>query len=97
MPTQKKHSRSIGRTVRRSSDTYCAAHDRSFLADEGCLICLNERTLVPDPDEVNTSLDVDYVIENDIDWITCPCGALRVLPITDECPLCGRDTYNIRH
>lgn len=94
MPT-KKHASSIARTVRRSSDTYCAAHDRSFAAEEGCLLCLNDSP-VPEPDEVNTR-QPDYVIENDIDWITCPCGAIRVLPITDDCILCGRDTYNIRH
>lgn len=98
-----KHSKSIKRIVRKSTDTYCAGHDLEFPREDGCPACAllpvprtNGET-VPEPDEENV-LDPDYVIDaNKIDWITCPCGAVRVLPVTDDCPLCGRDTYEMHH
>lgn len=74
------------RQVRKSTDTYCALHQMEFTGS--CPACDE----LPTPDELNTG-STEYVFDaTDIDWLTCPCGALRVLPITDECPLCGRDT-----
>lgn len=82
------------RKVRKSTDTYCSTHDKEFKGKH-CPVCtaLPSPRLDPTPlpDEANV-LDPEYVIDGTgTDWITCRCGALRVLPLTDACPLCGRD------
>jgi hypothetical protein len=86
----------IKRTILKSTETYCSTHDLSFKG-KTCPICRDlpkpRPAGDPNPDEQNV-LDPEYMIggtNGKIETTVCPCGALRVLPLLEPCPLCGRD------